>query len=171
MTLWREPRSRARLGATHIWSKALAFLANMLGSSSIIYSSQIISAASYKYYISLTQAMPYVHLFTWQCNLQFTLIVQPLHRKALEWEQGEQPQYLCLQFTWIKCMTGTRNKDLPWEQLTHVSRNCIKHFFFLQCPGPQDHIHARAHTLCRFSPFNPGKVGQMGRAFWIHLFQ
>lgn len=167
MTLWTELRSRARLGATHIWSKAPAFLANVLGSSSIIYSSQIISVASYKYCISLTRAMPYVHLFTWQCNPQFTLIVQSLHRKALEWEQREQPQHLCLQFTWIKCVTGTWNKDLSWEQLTQTSRNCFKHFFFLQCPGPQGHTHACTCTLCRFLPFNPGKVGEMGRPFFI----
>jgi len=47
-----------------------------LGSSSITYSSQILSSASYKYYISLTWAISYVHLFIRQYNLQF------LHRKA-----------------------------------------------------------------------------------------
>lgn len=55
-----------------------------LGSSSITYSSQIISAASYKYHINLTWEISYVHLFIWQYNLQFTVIVQSLHRKVLE---------------------------------------------------------------------------------------
>lgn len=139
----------------------------MLGSSSIIYSSQSISATSYKYYISLTWAMPYVHLFTWECNPQLTLIVQSFHRKALEWDQGEQPHHLCLQFTWIKCMTGTWNEDLSWEQLTQASRNCIKHFFFLQCPGLQGHTHAQTCTLCILLTFNTGKAGEMGRALFL----
>lgn len=64
-----------KMSHTHIWSKALAFLTNMLRRSNITYSSQIISAASYKYYISQTWAMSYVHLFTWQCNPQFIVIV------------------------------------------------------------------------------------------------